>query len=178
MLRVRAKGAIIVSVRIGVSGRIGLGIILAMVSAGAEASSSLVFPGTPAATPSVLTIKPTDAGTMRDVVSIETPGEPAVTDEKVAAIPAKPETRRDPRQGPMIIRGGIVGPAFATPTPTSAPAEAAAPTQSAAPTEGSTPASTTASAAPPADARKSSATTQDAPSPRAGQQTPSSGETK
>jgi hypothetical protein len=163
-----------VSVHIGVSARIGLGIILAMVSGAVEASS-LVFPGTPASTPSVIVLKPTDAATMRDVVSIEVP---AVTDEKVAAIPAKPETRRDPRQGPMIIRGGIVGPAFAAPVPASAPVEAAAPAQGAAPTEGSAPADTTASAAPPVDPAKSSARTQAAPAQRAGQPMPASGETK
>ncbi|MER9232278.1 hypothetical protein NKI56_09270 [Mesorhizobium sp. M0622] len=48
-----------------------------------------------------------------------------ITDEKVAAIPSQPSHGFTGK--PMIIRGGIVGDAFATPAPKAAPATAAAP---------------------------------------------------
>ncbi|MBZ9797512.1 hypothetical protein LB556_17740 [Mesorhizobium sp. ES1-4] len=111
-----------------------LAITLAATAGGAQASS-LVFPGAPASTPSVLTLKAAD-GTASDVVSVVSPGEPDVTYEKVAAIPDKDEAKHAFSQSPMIIRGGIVGGAFATPVQAKAPAAAAAPataTASAAP---------------------------------------------
>ncbi len=59
-------------------------------------------------------------------------GAPAVTDEKVSAIPDK---RNGPRGvGPMVIRGGIVGGASAAnPAAVAAPAAAAAPQAAQAP---------------------------------------------
>jgi hypothetical protein len=59
--------------------------------------------------------------------SIVAPGERDVTYEKVAAIPEQPRHGQDP----MIIRGGVVGGAFAAP----APAKASAPLAPAAETK-------------------------------------------
>ncbi|TSE11767.1 hypothetical protein C1D09_012615 [Mesorhizobium intechi] len=109
-------------------------------------ASSLVFPGAPAATPSILTLKGTDIKAS-DVVSVVALGEPDVTYEKVAAIPNAPEARHGFMPSPMIIRGGIVGGDFSTPTQTKAPA---ATTTAAAPA----PAQATASAAPASGTQK------------------------
>jgi len=110
-----------------VSVRVLLGITLATMASGAQASS-LVFPGAPAATPSILVLKAADIKAS-DVVSVVALGEPDVTYEKVAAIPNAPEARHGFMPGPMIIRGGVVGGAFAAPAPAKPTATAtAAPT--------------------------------------------------
>ncbi|MBZ9933477.1 hypothetical protein LB570_25645, partial [Mesorhizobium sp. BR1-1-5] len=83
-----------------------LAITLASMGGGAQASS-LVFPGAPASTPSILALKAAD-GKASDVVSVVVLGEPDVTYEKVAAIPGKAEARHSFAQSPMIIRGGVV----------------------------------------------------------------------
>ena len=128
--------------------RVLLGITLATMASGVQASS-LVFPGTPAATPSILTLKAADIKAS-DVVSVVTLGEPDVTYEKVAAIPNAPEARHGFMRGPMIIRGGVVGGDFTPPTQAKAPAA----TTAAAPA----PAQTTASVAPaPATQKKRAA---------------------
>ncbi|TPK69307.1 hypothetical protein FJ546_01500 [Mesorhizobium sp. B2-4-19] len=124
--------------------RVLLGITLATMASGVQASS-LVFPGAPAATPSILTLKAADIKAS-DVVSVVALGEPDVTYEKVAAIPNAPEARHGFMPSPMIIRGGIVGGDFSTPTQTKAPAA----TTVAAPA----PAQATASAAPASGTQK------------------------
>ena len=124
--------------------RVLLGISLATIASGVQASS-LVFPGVPATTPSILTLKAADIKAS-DVVSVVALGEPDVTYEKVAAIPNAPEAPHGFMPGPMIIRGGIVGGDFSTPTQTKAPAA----TTAAAPA----PAQATASAAPASGTQK------------------------
>ncbi|WP_245318035.1 MULTISPECIES: hypothetical protein [unclassified Mesorhizobium] len=124
--------------------RVLLGITLATMASGVQASS-LVFPGPPAATPSILTLKAADIKAS-DVVSVVALGEPDVTYEKVAAIPNPPEAQHGFMPSPMIIRGGIVGGDFSTPTQTKAPAA----TTAAAPA----PAQATASAAPASGTQK------------------------
>ncbi|ESW94005.1 hypothetical protein NKL07_15130 [Mesorhizobium sp. C280B] len=100
--------------------------------AGTAQASSLVFLGQTTATPSVV-------GTVASPGSLERTKTPSivalgeklpnvnenVTEEKVAAIPSQPS--HGFAGSPMIIRGGIVGDAFATPAPKAAPATAAAP---------------------------------------------------
>ncbi|RVA72054.1 hypothetical protein EN925_38340, partial [Mesorhizobium sp. M7A.F.Ca.US.006.04.2.1] len=121
------------------SARILLGIILA-VAAGEAQASSLVFPGTPSSTPSIVRIgAPNQPGTVdavntSDARSVMAVGEapPDVTDEKVAAIPDKPATGHGFQPGPMVIRGGVTGPDFPAPAPTAAPATGAAPAAGAA----------------------------------------------
>nr|WP_189524563.1 MULTISPECIES: hypothetical protein [unclassified Mesorhizobium] len=112
---------------------------------GEAQASSLVFPGAPASTPSVVVLKATD-GKASDVVSVVALGEPDVTYEKVAAIPDKAEPRHAFPHSPMIIRGGVVGGAFSTPVQAKAPAAATAPVT--APAAATAPATATASAAP------------------------------
>ncbi|QKC86548.1 hypothetical protein [Mesorhizobium sp. NZP2077] len=124
--------------------RILLGITLAALSTGVQASS-LVFPGPPAATPSILMLKATEIKAT-DVVSVVALGEPDVTYEKVAAIPNAPEARHGFMPGPMIIRGGVVGGDFSTPTQGKAPAATATTTPA--------PAKAIASAAPAPGAQK------------------------
>ena len=82
---------------------------------GAQASSIMTLGGTPAATPSIVSL-----------------GEPAVavSDDEVAAIPAPqaPEAS-EPVLAPMVMRGGISGDASANPIPMpvlAEPAEASA----------------------------------------------------
>jgi len=133
--------------------RILLGITLGALSGGAQASS-LVFPGPPTATPSILVLKAADVEAS-DVVSVVALGEPDVTYEKVAAIPNAPEARHGFMPGPMIIRGGVVGGDFSTPTQAKAPAA----------TTAAAPAKATASAAPTPDAQKKP--TAPAPAPAA-----------
>ncbi|MGX7871873.1 hypothetical protein ACVDG5_002235 [Mesorhizobium sp. ORM6] len=124
--------------------RILLGVTLAALTGGAQASS-LVFPATPASTPSILALKPPGVQAS-DVVSVVALGEPDVTYEKVAAIPNEPEALHGFMQGPMIIRGGVVGGAFSTPTQGKAPVAATAPAPA--------PAKATASAAPASNTQK------------------------
>lgn len=103
-------------------------------------ASSLVFPGVPSSTPSIIKLgvakplKTADAAKASDTRSVVALGEaqPDVTYEKVAAIPDKPGARHGFQQGPVVIRGGVAGPAFSAPTPSAAPATA---TASAAPSE-------------------------------------------
>ncbi|MER8477698.1 MULTISPECIES: hypothetical protein [unclassified Mesorhizobium] len=109
-----------------------LGALGLAVMAGTAQASSLVFLGQTTATPSVV-------GTVASPGSVERTKTPSivalgeklanvngnVTDEKVAAIPSQPS--HGFTGSPMIIRGGIVGDAFATPAPRAAPATAAAP---------------------------------------------------
>ena len=125
--------------------RILLGIITLTALSGGAQASSLVFPGAPAATPSILVLKAADTQAS-DVVSVVALGEPDVTYEKVAAIPTAPEARNGFMPGPMIIRGGVVGGDFSTPTQVKAPATTATPAPA--------PASATASAAPTPDTQK------------------------
>ncbi|MGX5829128.1 hypothetical protein [Mesorhizobium sp. 43Arga] len=124
--------------------RVLLGITLATLAGGAQASS-LVFPDAPTATPSILTLKAADIKAS-DVVSVVALGEPDVTYEKVAAIPNAPEARHGFMPSPMIIRGGILGGDFSTPAQAKAPVA----TTSAAPA----PAQATASAAPASGTQK------------------------
>lgn len=117
-----------------------LGLTLA---AGGAQASSLVVLGASTSTPSVVTLsapepakaaESTKAGSSTpSIVALGKPV-PDVTYEKVAAIPSQPRPKHDFRQSPMIIRGGIVGDAFATPAPSPAPA---ATTAAAAPAAGS-----------------------------------------
>jgi hypothetical protein len=139
-----------------VSVRILLGITLAALSGGAQASS-LVFPGAPAATPSILALK-ADGIQASDVLSVVELGEPEVTDEKVAAIPNAPEPRHGFMPGPMIIRGGVAGGDFSTPTQVKAPATTATPA----------PAQATASAVPASGTQKKPTTRAAAPTPAPG----------
>ncbi|RVA79515.1 hypothetical protein [Mesorhizobium sp. M7A.F.Ca.CA.001.11.2.1] len=160
------------------SARILLGIILA-VAAGEAQASSLVFPGTPSSTPSIVRIgAPNQPGTVdavntSDARSVMAVGEapPDVTDEKVAAIPDKPATGHGFQPGPMVIRGGVTGPDFPAPAPTAAPATGAAPAA------GTAPATATASAAPSGNAENNPAPPS-APAPAAGQRMPPNGYTK
>ncbi|QKC99843.1 hypothetical protein [Mesorhizobium sp. NZP2298] len=138
--------------------RILLGITLAALSGGAQASS-LVFPGAPAATPSILALK-ADGIQAGDVLSVVALGEPEVTDEKVAAIPNAPEPRHGFMPGPMIIRGGVVGGDFSTPTQVKAPATTATPAPA--------PAQATASAAPASGMQKKPTAPAAASTPAAG----------
>ncbi|TPL00320.1 hypothetical protein FJ938_22845 [Mesorhizobium sp. B2-4-14] len=136
--------------------RILLGITLAALSCESQASS-LVFPGAPTSTPSILTLKATDTKAS-DVVSVVALGEPDVTYEKVAAIPNEPEAPHGFKQSPMIIRGGVVGSAFSTPAQGKAPAAA---------TPAPTPAKATASAAPASGTQKKPIAPAAAPTPPA-----------
>lgn len=133
--------------------RILLGITLAALSGGAQASS-LIFPGPPAETPSILMLKAADIKAS-DVLSVVALGEPDVTYEKVAAIPNAPEPRHGFMPGPMIIRGGVVGGDFSTPTQGKAPAAAT--------TAAPAPAQATASAAPAPGTQKKPAAPAPAP---------------
>jgi hypothetical protein len=102
---------------------------LAAMTVGAQASS-FVTVGAPASTPSIIKLaalepmKAVEVKTARTASASPTPsvvalGDPLpdVTYEKVAAIPDQPKTKHGFMQNPMIIRGGIVGGAFATPAP-------------------------------------------------------------
>lgn len=145
--------------------RILLGITLAAASGAAQASS-LIFPGAPASTPSVLLLKAAAADKASDGQSVVVLGEPDVTYEKVAAIPNAPAARHGFTQSPMIIRGGVAGGAFSTPTPGQAPAAPAAPPKA------------TASAAPDAGEQKKTTTAAAAPAPAAQEPAPGVGKVK
>nr|WP_250889214.1 hypothetical protein [Mesorhizobium sp. dw_380] len=127
--------------------------------AGGAQASSLVFPGAPTSTPSILTLKAADTQAS-DMVSVVALGEPDVTYEKVAAIPNAPEARHGFMPSPMIIRGGIVGGDFSTPTQAKAPAAAATPAPA--------PDKATASAAPAPGTQKKPAAPAAAPAPAPG----------
>src|SRR4051812_39526353 len=93
-------------------GAFGIG-LLAM--NGAAHASSIVVLGVSTSTPSFVTVNAIEPARLSaaSTPSMIALGDamPAVTDEKVAAIPAK--SRHQP--APTIIRGGVVGGAFATP---------------------------------------------------------------
>lgn len=104
-------------------GAVGIG-LLAM--NGAAHASSIILVGPSTSTPSVVRLTALDPAKLSptatpSMIALGDPV-PAVTDEKVAAIPEKFEHQ----QPPMIIRGGVVGGAFATPALT-APAKPATP---------------------------------------------------
>jgi hypothetical protein len=99
-----------------------LGFTLAAMTGGAQASS-IVFLGVSKSTPSVIKVgtpEPMKIASSPSIVALGDP-QPDVTYEKVAAIPEKPRHG----QVPMIIRGGIVGGAFAAPASAKATATAA-----------------------------------------------------
>jgi uncharacterized protein YcfJ len=106
-----------------VIGALGLAVV-----AGTAQASSLVFVGQKTAAPSVVSTNAVEGAKTPSIVAL---GEKLanvngnVTDEKVAAIPSQPS--HGLTGSPMIIRGGIVGDAFATPAPKTAPVTAAAP---------------------------------------------------
>ena len=116
-----------------------LGFTLAAMTGGAQASS-IVFLGVSKSTPSVIKVgtpEPMKIASSPSIVALGDP-QPDVTYEKVAAIPEKPRHG----QAPMIIRGGIVGGAFATPAPAKATAAATAPTANTKPAAETAPAGT------------------------------------
>ncbi|RUW62208.1 hypothetical protein [Mesorhizobium sp. M7A.F.Ca.US.008.03.1.1] len=162
--------------------RILMGIVLAAVTGGAQASS-LVFPGAPSSTPSIVRVgapnqpKTAEVAKTKRAPSVLALGavEPEVTYEKVAAIPDKPATGFQP--GPMVIRGGVTGPDFPAPAPAAAPATGAAPAASKAPEAGTAPATATASAAPSGNA-ESQPTPPSPPAQTAGQRMPPNGYSK
>lgn len=127
----------------------------------AQASSIIVL-GVSTSTPSIIrlgTAEPVNisAASTPSIVVLGDPV-PAVTDEKVAAIP---ELGHRHAQAPMIIRAGVVGGAFATPMATaSAKPEAPAPTT---PAGGTAPASTPAKGTAPATATPANGTAEAAP---------------
>ncbi|AZN98594.1 hypothetical protein EJ066_16240 [Mesorhizobium sp. M9A.F.Ca.ET.002.03.1.2] len=108
-----------------------LGALGLTLAAGGAQASSFVALGASTSTPSVVTLsapepekaaESTKAGpSTPSIVALGKPV-PDVTYEKVAAIPSQAEPKHDFRQSPMIIRGGIVGDAFARPAPLAAPA--------------------------------------------------------
>lgn len=111
--------------------------LLAM--SGAAHASSIVVVGPSTSTPSVIRLNAIEpaklsAASTPSMIALGDPM-PAVTDEKVAAIPEKSRHQ----QAPMIIRGGVVGGAFATPAATAA-AKPTAPATAAAPANGTSPA--------------------------------------
>lgn len=102
---------------------------------GAAHASSIVVVGPSTSTPSVVRLDAIDPAKLSalsapSMIALGDPV-PAVTDEKVAAIPEK----SGHQPAPMIIRGGIVGGAFATPA-----AKPTATTTAAAPANGTSPA--------------------------------------
>lgn len=109
-----------------------------LATTGLAGASSVVRPGAASSTPSVVRIGAIDPAKGAATPSVIAIGEPAVTDEKVAAIPEKSERTRTP----MIIRGGVVGGAFATPAATAAAAKTTTPAATA-PANGTTTGQTT-----------------------------------
>ena len=113
-----------------------LGLTLAAMTCGAQASS-IVFLGVSTSTPSIIKVGgPVKVASSPSIVALGD-AQPDVTYEKVAAIPEKPRHGHDP----MIIRGGIVGGAFAAPAPAKASA-AAVPAEETKPAAGTAPAGT------------------------------------
>ncbi|RWL44788.1 MAG: hypothetical protein EOR60_16400 [Mesorhizobium sp.] len=126
-------------------GAFGIG-LLAM--NGVAHASSIVVLGVSTTTPSVVRLDAIDpaklsALTAPSIIALGDPM-PAVTDEKVAAIPEK----SGHESAPMIIRGGIVGGAFATPAAT-ASAKPATPATAATTPAATPPANGTSTATPP-----------------------------
>lgn len=87
-----------------------------MLANAANASSFVVMgEAAPASTPSIVSFSdPAPGRIMPSVIAMGEPA-PAVTYEKVAAIPNK--KLHGPRFKPLVIRGGIVGDAFAPAEP-------------------------------------------------------------
>jgi hypothetical protein len=113
-----------------------LGFTLAAMTGGAQASSIIVL-GVSTSTPSIIKLGgPVKVASSPSIVALGD-AQPDVTYEKVAAIPEKPRHGHDP----MIIRGGIVGGAFAAPAPAKTSA-AAAPAEETKPAAGTAPAGT------------------------------------
>ncbi|CDX18376.1 conserved exported hypothetical protein [Mesorhizobium sp. ORS 3324] len=96
-------------------GAIGIGLLA---TTGLAQASSIVVLGPATSTPSVVRLAAVGQISAASTPSIVALGDPvpAVTDEKVAAIPEK----SGHAQTPTIIRGGVVGGAFATPAATAA----------------------------------------------------------
>jgi hypothetical protein len=120
-----------------------LGLTLAAMAGEAQAASIVVL-GVSTSTPSIIKAgepEPAEIASTRSIVAFGE-AQPAVTYEKVAAIPEAPRHG----QAPTIIRGGVVGGAFATPAPTKA-STAAAPAADTKPAEGTSPAAGTKPAA-------------------------------
>ncbi|TIQ28966.1 MAG: hypothetical protein E5X48_30690 [Mesorhizobium sp.] len=119
-----------------------------MATTGLAQASSVIVLGVSTSTPSVIRLAAIEPGktSTPSIVALGEPA-PAVTDEKVAAIPGKSEQRH--AQTPTIIRGGIVGGAFATPAATAA-AKSTEPANGTAP---ATPANGAAAAAPNGDTK-------------------------
>ena len=100
-------------------------IILAAMTAGAQASSivmmgseteatgpSMIVLGSPAARSSIVVLGSSESPQRPSIVVFGEPA-PSIDDEEVAAIPAAPKTKpRRPAQLPMVMRGGIAGDAF------------------------------------------------------------------
>jgi hypothetical protein len=116
----------------------------------AEASSVITL-GAAGSTPSVVRVGALDPAKGASTPSVIALGEPAVTDEKVAAIPEKSAHGRTPT--PMIIRGGVVGGAFATPAATAAAKPTAPAATAPANDAAATPPNGTAAAAPNSDSK-------------------------
>ncbi len=135
-------------------GAVGIGLLA---TTGLAQASSIVVPGVPTSTPSVVRLAAIEPGKVSEASTpsgaLEEPV-PAVTDEKVAAIPEKSGQRH--AQAPTIIRGGIVGGASAAPAATASaksPAPAAAtPANGTAPAAATSP-NGTAAAAPNGDTK-------------------------
>ncbi|MDX8436233.1 hypothetical protein RFN25_22690 [Mesorhizobium abyssinicae] len=117
-----------------------LGVGLSAITGSAQASSIVVL-GASTATPSIIRLGAADPMKIGSTPSVVALGEPApdITDEKVSAIPEKP-THHGSMQSPMIIRGGVVGGAFATPAAVPAKATATAPATETKPAEDGKPA--------------------------------------
>lgn len=119
-------------------GAFGIG-LLAM--NGAAHASSILVVGPSTSAPSVIRLNAIEpaklsAASTPSMIALGDPV-PAVTDEKVAAIPEK----SGHQPAPTIIRGGVVGGAFATPAATAAAKPTApATTTAAAPANGTSPA--------------------------------------
>ncbi|MBZ9763094.1 hypothetical protein LB553_19735 [Mesorhizobium sp. CA8] len=107
---------------------------------GAAYASSIVMVAPSTSTPSVIRLNAIEPAKLSSastpsMIALGDPM-PAVTDEKVAAIPEK----SGHQQAPMIIRGGIVGGAFATPAATAAAKPTTPATTATAPANGTSPA--------------------------------------
>ncbi len=118
-------------------GAFGIG-LLAM--NGAAHASSIVVLGVSTSTPSFIRVNAIEpaklsAASTPSMIALGDPM-PAVTDEKVAAIPAK----SGHQPAPMIIRGGVVGGAFATPAATASAKPSTPATAATAPADGTSPA--------------------------------------
>ncbi len=94
----------------------GAAVIGLLAMSGVSRASSIVMLSASTSTPSVIRLNAIAKQSTASTPSMIALGDPvpAVTDEKVAAIPEK----SGHQPAPMIIRGGIVGGAFSTPKAT------------------------------------------------------------